>query len=88
MKLTLFLSAGAVVALMGILLIYKFSGLNTFDILVLREKAQIHGTLATVIWLLIFSGLPRSRRSGRCTPGRRSAMPRRRPPPACCTRAC
>ena len=34
MKLVLFLSAGAVLALMGILLIYKFSGLNTFDILV------------------------------------------------------
>ncbi len=56
MKLVLFLSAGAVVALMGILLIYKFSGLNTFDILVLREQAKFSGTLATVIWLLIFFG--------------------------------
>ncbi|WP_447973710.1 complex I subunit 4 family protein [Nitrospira sp. Kam-Ns4a] len=56
MKLTLFLSAGAVVALMGILLIYKFSGLNTFDILVLREQAHFSGTLATIIWLLIFFG--------------------------------
>ena len=41
MKLVLFLSAFAVVALMGILLIYKFSGLNTFDILVLREQAKL-----------------------------------------------
>lgn len=56
MKLTLFLSVGAVVALMGILLIYKFSGLNTFDILVLREEARFSGSLATIIWLLIFFG--------------------------------
>src|SRR5579885_2798687 len=56
MKLTLFLSAGAVVALMGILLIYKFSGLNTFDILVLREHAKFTGLLADIIWLLIFFG--------------------------------
>src|SRR5574341_2502045 len=56
MKLTLFLSAGAVVALMGILLIYKFSGLHTFDILVLREQAKFTGSLATLIWLLVFFG--------------------------------
>ncbi|MGQ0811464.1 MAG: complex I subunit 4 family protein [Nitrospiraceae bacterium] len=56
MKLVLFLSAGAVFALMGILLIYKFSGLNTFDILVLREQAHFTGTLATIIWILIFFG--------------------------------
>src|SRR6059036_2677016 len=56
MKLTLFLSVGAVVALMGILLIYKFSGLHTFDILVLREQARFSGSLATIIWLLIFFG--------------------------------
>src|SRR5438093_4058411 len=56
MKLTLFLSVGAVVALMGILLIYKLSGLNTFDIRVLREQAKFSGSLATIIWLLIFFG--------------------------------
>ena len=56
MKLVLFLSAGAVLALMGILLIYKFSGLNTFDILVLREQAKFSGFLANLIWLLIFFG--------------------------------
>ncbi len=56
MKLTLFLSAGAVLALMGILLIYKFSGLHTFDILVLREQAHFTGTLADIIWILIFFG--------------------------------
>lgn len=56
MKLTLFLSAGAVVALMGILLIYEFSGLRTFDILVLREQARFSEPLATIIWLLVFFG--------------------------------
>jgi NADH-quinone oxidoreductase subunit M len=56
MKLVLFLSAGAVVALMGILLIYKFSGVNTFDILVLREQAKFSGFLADLIWILIFFG--------------------------------
>ncbi len=62
MKLVLFLSAFAVVALMGILLIYKFSGLNTFDILVLREQAQLMNipvlgtTLDKIIWILIFFG--------------------------------
>ncbi|GKS56596.1 NADH dehydrogenase subunit M [Nitrospira sp.] len=56
MKLVLFLSAFAVLCLMGILLIYKFSGLNTFDILVLREQAHFDGPLATLIWLLIFFG--------------------------------
>lgn len=56
MKLTLFLSAGAILALLGILLIYKFSGLHTFDILVLREQAHFSGPLADLIWLLIFFG--------------------------------
>ncbi|MEC4673055.1 MAG: NADH-quinone oxidoreductase subunit M [Nitrospirota bacterium] len=56
MKLTLFLSAGAVFALMGILLIYHFSPVHTFDILVLREQAHFDGTLAYIIWILIFFG--------------------------------
>lgn len=58
MKLTLFLSAGAVFALMGILLIYHFSGLHTFDIVQLRSQTGIaeNGTLATIIWILVFFG--------------------------------
>jgi NADH-quinone oxidoreductase subunit M len=62
MKLVLFLSAFAVAALMGILLIYKYSGLNTFDILVLREQAKLMNipvlgtTLDKIIWLLVFFG--------------------------------
>jgi NADH-quinone oxidoreductase subunit M len=62
MKLVLFLSAWAVVALMGILLIYRYSGLNTFDILQLREHAKLMNipvlgtTLDKIIWILIFFG--------------------------------
>lgn len=56
MKLTLFLSAGAVFALMGILLIYHFSPVHTFDIVVLREQAKFDGWLGNIIWLLIFFG--------------------------------
>ncbi|MDR4465642.1 MAG: NADH-quinone oxidoreductase subunit M [Nitrospira sp.] len=62
MKLVLFLSAFAVAALMGILLIYKYSGLNTFDILVLREHANLMNipvlgtTLDKIIWILVFFG--------------------------------
>ena len=56
MKLTLFLSVGAVVALMGILLIYKLSGLNTFDIVVLKQQTHFKGPVGTLIWLLIFFG--------------------------------
>ena len=62
MKLVLFLSAWAVVALMGILLIYKYSGFNTFDILQLREHAKLMNipvlgtTLDRIIWILIFFG--------------------------------
>jgi NADH-quinone oxidoreductase subunit M len=62
MKLVLFLSAFAVAALMGILLIYKYAGLNTFDILVLREQAKLMNipvlgtTLDKIIWVLIFFG--------------------------------
>src|SRR6476469_1324256 len=62
MKLVLFLSAWAVVALMGILLIYRYSGLNTFDILQLREHAKLMNipvlgtTLDRIIRVLIFFG--------------------------------
>jgi len=59
MKLVLFLSAGAVLALMGILLIYSRSGLFTFDLLELSKipEAQ-YGTKAfvSIIWLLVFFG--------------------------------
>jgi NADH-quinone oxidoreductase subunit M len=47
---------------MGILLIYRYSGLNTFDILQLREHAKLMNipvlgtTLDKIIWILIFFG--------------------------------
>jgi NADH-quinone oxidoreductase subunit M len=56
MKLTLFLSAGAVVALLGILLIYITSGLHTFSIPELAAHGHIPANLRTLIWLLIFFG--------------------------------
>ncbi len=58
MKLVLFLSAGAVVALMGILLIYAYSGLQSFDLLALSRIPEAHygKALVSVIWLLVFFG--------------------------------
>jgi len=57
MKLTLFLSFGAVVALLGIFLIYINSGLNTFNIVEL-EAAGNHfpKVLQAIIFFLIFFG--------------------------------
>ncbi|MBI4395069.1 MAG: NADH-quinone oxidoreductase subunit M [Candidatus Omnitrophica bacterium] len=40
MKLTLYISLGAVVALVGLLATYSVSGLNTFDLLLLSEQAK------------------------------------------------
>lgn len=57
MKLTLFLSFGAVVALLGIFLIYISSGLNTFNILELEAAGNnFPKYLQTIIFLLIFFG--------------------------------
>ena len=57
MKLTLFLSFGAVVALLGILLIYASTGLNTFNLLELEKVTPgLSQTLQSVIWLLLFFG--------------------------------
>jgi NADH-quinone oxidoreductase subunit M len=58
MKLVLFLSAGAVVALLGILLIYSRSGIYSFDLIELSKvpEGQYGKTLVSVIWLLTFFG--------------------------------
>ena len=57
MKLTLFLSFGAVVALLGILLTYAATGMNTFNLLELESKTPgISRGLQSVIWLLLFFG--------------------------------
>lgn len=57
MKLTLFLSAGAVVALLGILLTYVGTGLNTFNLIELQgHEEQFSPFLRSAIWLLLFFG--------------------------------
>ena len=56
MKLTLFLSAGAVVALIAILIIYATSGLNTFNIVELQAHGHVPKHLHDILFLLIFFG--------------------------------
>ena len=56
MKLTLFLSAGAVVALVAILMIYATSGLNTFNIVELQAHGKIPEYLHGMLFLMIFFG--------------------------------
>lgn len=57
MKLTLFLSFGAVVALLGILLTYAATGLNTFNLLELEKVTPgLSRWLQSIIWLLLFFG--------------------------------
>ena len=57
MKLTLFLSFGAVVALLGILLTYAATGVNTFNLLELEKVTPgVSKWLQNVIWLLLFFG--------------------------------
>jgi len=57
MKLTLFLSAGAVVALLGILLTYVGTGLHTFNLIELQgHESQFSPWLRSAIWLLLFFG--------------------------------
>jgi len=57
MKLTLFLSAGAVVALLGIFLVYVGTGLNTFNLLELAgHEQQFSPFMRSAIWILLFFG--------------------------------
>lgn len=56
MKLTLYLSLGAVVALMGILLVYVKSGLNTFDLIAIGEKGNLSLDVKEIAFILIFIG--------------------------------
>jgi len=57
MKLTLFLSAGAVVALFGIFLVYVGTGLNTFNLLELAGHEQAFSpAMRSLIWILLFFG--------------------------------
>ena len=57
MKLTLFLSAGAVVALLGILLTYVGTGLHTFNLIELQgHEQQFTPWMRSAIWILLFFG--------------------------------
>jgi NADH-quinone oxidoreductase subunit M len=56
MKLTLYLSLGAVVALLGLLLVYATSGLHTFNIIEIAERGRIPKALHGLLFLLIFLG--------------------------------
>ncbi|MBI3598191.1 MAG: hypothetical protein HY201_01875 [Nitrospirae bacterium] len=56
MKLTLYISAGAVAALLGILLIYVHSGLHTFDLLEIQKNGALSYNMKEVCFLLIFLG--------------------------------
>jgi NADH-quinone oxidoreductase subunit M len=56
MKLTLFLSAGAIVALVAILIIYATSGLHTFNIVELQAHGRIPRSLHDILFLLLFFG--------------------------------
>jgi len=56
MKLTLYISAGAVVSLLGILLVYTESGLHTFDLLAIAENGALSAGVKEIAFLLIFLG--------------------------------
>ncbi|MFQ5588352.1 MAG: NuoM family protein [Nitrospiria bacterium] len=56
MKLTLYLSLGAVIALLGILLVYVKTGLNTFNIIDIAEKGNLSSGIKEIAFLLIFIG--------------------------------
>jgi NADH-quinone oxidoreductase subunit M len=56
MKLTLYLSLGAVIALLGILLIYVQSGLNTFNLIEIAEHGNLSPGLKNAGFILIFLG--------------------------------
>ncbi len=56
MKLTLYLSLGAVIALLGILLVYVKTGLNTFNIIDIAEKGNLSTGIKEIAFLLIFVG--------------------------------
>ena len=56
MKLTLYLSLGAVVALLGLLLVYTTSGLHTFNLIEIAERGHVPKALHGLLFLLIFLG--------------------------------
>ena len=88
MKLTLYLLFGSAFILVGILALYVAGGSRS--VLVPRppgDAVRSHGCRRGCSWPST-SASASSPASGRCTPGRRTATPRRRRPCRCCTPAC
>jgi NADH-quinone oxidoreductase subunit M len=56
MKLTLYLSLGAVIALLGLLMVYVDAGLRTFNIIEIAEKGNLVGSKESLYFWLIFLG--------------------------------
>ena len=87
MKLTLYLLFGSAFILVGILALYVVGGSRSFSFLDFQAMSSIprcsRGCSSPST-----SASASSPASGRCTPGRRTATRRRRPPSRCCTPAC
>ena len=91
MKLTIYLTLGAMISLVGLIALYVKSGAHTFDLIALRAtspRIRSRRRRRTTSSACSCSASASSSRSGRCTPGRRSATAPRRVPPRCSTPAC
>ena len=91
-QITLYLSIGALIALIGLIALYVQSGANTFDIpethRIRQGDIRCRRTRRISFSRCCCSVLAFWFRSGRFIPGRRwVTVPRRRRPP-CCTPAC
>ena len=87
MKLTLYLLLGSAFILVGILALYVASGSTSFSFLEM-EGAQFVRSCSRGCSSPSTSASACSPASGRCTRGRPTVTPRRRPPSPCCTPAC
>lgn len=56
MKLVLYLSLGAVISLLGLLMVYVDAGLNTFNLLEIAEKGNLSKSKESIYFWLIFLG--------------------------------
>ena len=92
-QITLYLSIGALIALVGLIALYVQSGAHTFDIpdddaASVRPIPCSRGQHSSSFSRCCCSGLESWSRSGHSTPGRRWAMAPRLRPRRCCTPAC
>ena len=92
-QITLYLSIGALISLVGLIALYLRAGLNTFNIAELtrhnlREQPLSLGMTRISSFPCCCSDLEFWFRSGRFTLGRHSVTVRRPRPRRCCTREC